>query len=473
MPGADLSMSIDRIEDRGLRSPRHVGNLAFAGPQTLRPFMAAPLRPGETLAGISVSGMSMLNSMVNIPMAPLTFAELGYWIVPISSLAPWFQSIFTETAEDLATRGGVTTNAGRTILSQDPGDFATQGHLTVGPQTRPRPWAGEIGGDFDAGTNDLASAYMPYVSHATNKVADTWYDRSSSSGPEDELRDNVAPGIGRFIRSALTEGFPLDEPGIDDTTPGSLSQIVEGLFLLTQAEKTYAEYLAGHGVDPRRVQGLPMPVMVEQHRLTEHIPGHMSGPVLAAIGTNEGLDSGIESGYGSEDFSSVVISDTDAGMLYANRPSGFLKTDWSAFRTRNLFIEEPSILLGTMCWWNTRGERSNYGHVMEITRMLNSGHWGDSTFGGIEEEDFLTVQDIYDRAGTDEAAGPQSQTGTQNVFNLLNLFLHGEEFTDHDNDAQDAFGYRQPGGVEIPTGRNSSVTHKLSTQLHILSDLVA
>jgi hypothetical protein len=184
-------------------------------------------------------------------------------------------------------------------------------------------------------------------------------------------------------------------------------------------------------------------------------------------------NSSLGGGFAGHDFSPVV-SGSVGGYLNANRPVGSLRNVWNEFRTGSMFIEEPSILLGTHVWWDTTAQVADYGHMFDMTRMVGPGHWGQVQNGGVEETDFLTVQDLYQRSGDNLQAGSQGESGT-NVFNLLNLFLHGDKVSiDASNQLADdvnAFIYRTTGGNTYD-GENADCTLKTSVQLHVLSDLV-
>ena len=71
MPGASRDIPVTRGITRGIRRPQHVGFSAQQPYAYIRPLVAAPVRPGETLEHASILGDSMLGSVMqfqNLPM---------------------------------------------------------------------------------------------------------------------------------------------------------------------------------------------------------------------------------------------------------------------------------------------------------------------------------------------------------------------------------------------------------------------
>jgi hypothetical protein len=432
------------------------------------------VRPGETIAGISLQGETWFNSMVNLVQAPITYAEIGLWLIPISTLDQVFIEMYAASGEDVFEELGVH-QAGSGLVIADLSPVTDQGHKTPGLQQNARRWAGEIGGQ-SGGSGLSATSYLPYVSFGTYKTAVDWYDLANTNDFSDkDLFDNP-PLLEKFIRSATDNGFSEFDPGVDATTATtqSLSSLVERLFILTRGEVTYAEILAAHGVDPKRAGAIAQPLLLEQGVLVGQ-----DTPQLVAVGQDDQVndstaDASISSGFTGDRFGSVVSQNTDGGVVANVRPVGALRKRWNAHRSRNVFVDEPSIILGTHVWWSTEAAVTDYGHMFDVTRIIGPGQWGQVQNGGVDEEDFVTVQELYARDGTAIQAGGQGESGT-NVFNSLNTFMHGDKVTiDGSNslaNSNDPFGYRNIGGTPY-SSINQDATAKLSCQLHVLSDLV-
>lgn len=477
--GADQNFQIDRTIDRGIRKPRHLSFLGELGYNVLQPFMAAPVRPGETIAGMSYNINTWVRSMFNLAQRPFVAAEVGYWLVPLSAMDPFFVDLVVGTARDVMERAVETQSSGRAARVA-PNPVSAQGHLTPGLQHKARQWAGEIGGQ--SGGNGLTgSEYAPYVSNAVWKIAQDWYDMQLNNNAYYEnpaLHDNP-PTLQNYIRGASISGFTASTDAVDPDPSGNseLSDLLEGLFLLTREEKTYAEYLARHGIDPRRAAGIAQPVALEHFNFTP-----MGSPQIISNMTARD-DFLVDIGAGTDEDDTYGAFDPTAGQL-GNIQYHFDRAFYGAygasrqgFRRRNLLVTEPSILVGTIAAWREQGTAARYSHVFDMTRMTHPGHWGDRGIGGVEEEDFLAVQDFYTTDGTTQQAGASSdQTGDEHVMNMLHLYLHGEinnmGRNGNDTDGLDAFSYREPGGAGY-AATNTDINGHIQTQLHILSDLVA
>ena len=85
--------------DRGLRTPEHRFEIAGTQRQLL-PFMAAPLRPGETLVAARLDGISMLNQLVKAAWARPFQMEVALYLVPISTLGDYFVDLLVGDFED-------------------------------------------------------------------------------------------------------------------------------------------------------------------------------------------------------------------------------------------------------------------------------------------------------------------------------------------------------------------------------------
>lgn len=467
MPGANLSVGIAPNPDRGLRSPREVGYVYGQAPQVLQPFMVHPLRPGETLAGLSVRGDSFIPSIVNLPQAPMTWAELGIWIVPLSTLDPFFTDLVVGTGEDVAERA-TALKVGGTAAGLAPNPLSDQGHLTPGLQGSLRAWAGEIGGS-SGGNLILGSQYAPYTSHSTYKVAADWYDiRTTLDYQSVGLFDNP-PGIEKFVRGALANNFDAGLVGVDPgpVTGFDLSTLIEQMFLLTQGEYTYAEYLAAHSVNPRMAGGLSQPVLVEQAFMNPQRDGQFVGGTIAATAQNNFEENTFDSSWVGDQ----IDPTSESTYVHDRAPYGMLRSHWNINKTRGVFIEEPSVLLGTLTHWPVTAADNEYSYHFDMNRMTHPGHWGNRTGGGFDEEDFIATQLIYQKDQVNLQAGSEGDQSGDAVFNLMNKYLHGEINAIGDG-APDAFRFKKPGG-ESYNQANTDMLSKISTQLHILSDMVA
>lgn len=478
--GADRTFQVDHDIDRGIRSPRHLGFLGELGIRVIQPFMAAPVRPGETIVGMSYNANMWQRAMINLHQRPFVAAEIAYWVIPIATLDRFFRDLVVGSPQDLMERGTEAAAIGGTTARTADDPVTGHGHLTPGLHRIARQWAGEIGGNV-AGAGVVGSEYAPYVSYGTWKVAEDWYalDLPASAYYENPALFDNPPAVGPYIRSALRMGFDAGTPSVDPDPSGttSLADMLEQLFLLTREEKTYAEYLSRHGVNPREVEGMAMPLVIDHFNFRPLGSGQAMGSFLP-LDDAAGIDppSPIE---GTEPQESWVLDDVGASEFRYFGDRGMYGTYGASrqgYRRRNLRVEEPSILLGTVVAWREQGVLSQYSHIFDMTRMVHPGHWGDRGIGGVEEEDFLAVQDVYSIDGTtvQEGAG-QDQSGSQMVFNLLNLYLHGEVNNmgrnANDDDGLRTFDDFGPGGFEW-SETNGDINGHIQTQLHILSDLV-
>lgn len=468
MPGAEQPAISSRPERRGVRSPRHVGQLAEIPERRLHPWMAHPLRPGESLVGVSLQGEAWLRRMVQLHAAPLTWAEVGMWIVPVSSLGDEFIELIVASPEErLDTLGSSDPAAGvgaNTVVGAG-------GHLAgYALQARNRPWAGEIGSD--TGTGLSPEAYVPYVSHSTWKVADTWYDveLGDIAGDPDrrtvELYDNP-PAVSNFIRSTSLSGIVFDSGTDDLGQVASITELVERISLLTKTERSFAEYLAGFGINPMRAAAIPRPVFIEQVVCQKHGSAQLPGTIIEGNGITEFDTDTISGRLTGGGFPGTGTF--DAPMLVADIGGlGSLRAKINRFRTRNMFVSEPSVLLGTFVWYGLGSDSGQYTHHMDMAMMTQGAHWGDVAFGGVDETDFLNVADLYTQDGNTLAAGADGLTGSS-VMNLLNLYING----DHFSNSLDEFRYRGLTGQEHFLGSGQQTFNgQMSAQLHIATDLV-
>jgi len=424
--------------------------------------MLAPVRPGETLAAASITGDTVFDSVVQLQNLPMTYAELGLWFVPFTVLPPWMKAMVIGTPQDFLDHGDI----GGTTAPLDGGPIASQGHTTEGLQTRLRPWAGEVGGNQTVQQD--VSAYAPFASWCTYMIAQDWYDTQGIDW-EDEDQFQNEPVVSQYVRGATMSSFTVGSAALD-TDPSSitsLAQLVEDLFLLTRTETTWAEYLAQHGVDPRRLQSMTVPLML-QHEYC----GNMGSPQFFSNSmTDQAVDlENVEAtGFANTHQIEAHLTDPDEWSTgWDSRGLGLIGTKWGRSGSPMIRFEQPGFIVGTHVWWGEDGGAQDYGHIFDATRLIKPGNWGHRAAGGIDEEDFITANDLYDTAGTSLQVGDSDQSG-QNVMNMLNLFLHGEIAAPL---GTSFFRYRGPYGRTLgdPLIRMSS---RFSGQLHIISDLVA
>lgn len=170
---------------------------------------------------------------------------------------------------------------------------------------------------------------------------------------------------------------------------------------------------------------------------------------------------------------------SNSAFLYQRGAVGHLQCQWNENRRRNMFITEPGIILGTVCWYSVLGSNSEYAHMFDVTRMTGPGQWGRPSVGGVDEEDFIKRDLLYDRGGQTLQVGDDvgqasgNQTGDA-VLNMLNLYLNGDMASVGAASAfpENEFRFYDPAG-DIHIGDNQEVNTRSSTQVHVLSDLVA
>lgn len=453
MPGADLSVSMGSVGDRGLRSPRHLGMLFAHQDNSLRPWMCAPVRPGETFVGASLQGQTWLNSVINAPQAPMMWAEVGLWYIPLTAYGDWMVRLLTATGDD------IEDSVGGTFGSQGSIGFADQAD-EQGLQIFNRPWAGEVG---DAAASDLGAAYVPLVSRGTYKVAEDWYGLNNYRAVGSVSRYDNPPTVDQYVRGAASKRVDLQ--GAKDPNPSttvSLASLMADLSLLTKTEVSYAEYLAAHGVNPRHSDGISMPLMTSHGALTGQSNPEFAHGVFGEV--NDASDSGAyEQTAAGGRAGTTVTSDVNAGFIYGHRPMAAFNKTWNTFRTKAIRFDAPGVILGTVCYWAEPAGQSDGGAYMDAVRLVQGGMWGDRSFGGIEETDFMHVNDYFNRSGTQE---------DQSLWNMLNLYINGDVFGHGEVATGNPFAFRGPTGRGLTGVMDTDVTTKLSCQLHILSDLV-
>jgi len=449
MPGAkQLSVGAGPAKN-GFRRPREKGDLTDMDEKRLYPWMCHPLRPGEVITGLSLQGEAWFKRAVQPALAPTTYVEIGLWAIPLSVLGQGFLDLIVASAEDGAEVANELVESG-TIPSLDAGtDLA--GVLT----NANNPVHGEIGSsEVTPGAETL---YMPYVSRANWAVAGTWYDLEwNDSGQifrNDPDRFLEAPQVSNFIESAPNAGIDVAQEADSTTTAtNSVTEMIERLSLLTKTERTYADYLAAFGIDPRSVMSIPHPLLLEQ-RVLRPIGINFPNAAAGATFVESALDTDTFVGTNGE----IVLDQGGVCMLHSTL---------NRFRVRNYMAREPSVILGTAVWYGLNAAASQYTHYMDISLMTSGAHWGDVSFGGVDETDFLNVAAMRTQDGSTAQAGTDGQ-GSTLAMNMLNLFINGSHYA---NDIA-AIEYRTIRGQELSAG-NQKVISKLSAQFHILTDMV-
>ena len=469
MPGAERNIPVTRDIVRGMRRPQHLGYSATQPYRFIRPLCAAPVRPGETLEEVDMLGETMLDSVMQLQNLPLTWAEAGLWYVPITRLPQWFKQIFIGSQADYQSSADIAGTTAPVAAGANATEISEQGHMTPGLQSHVRPWAGEIGGNQT--TQIAESLYAPYVSHATWAVAGDWYSVPNEDFDENQLFQNE-PLVDDYVKSATLQNFDVGLAGLDldPSSITSVADLLESMYLLTSVERTWAEYLAEFGVSPSSVEGMVHPIMLRHQYL-----GPTGSPQLDITSSDVASGTVERTGFSNTDQAeqhyTVSAGEPAATSHWDARALGFVGTKWDAKVRPRLRFDQPGILLGTLVCWNENGNQGNYGHHFDITRLTHPGHWGARLAGGVEEDDFIATQDLYDVAGTAIQDGNRSSQGGggSSVMNMLNLFLHGDVAAPN---STDFFRFRGPYGRILDDVLTRPST-RMSYRFKIRSDLVA
>ncbi len=430
--------------DRGLRNPRHTFGVQTSN-RLLMPFMMAPLRPGETLVGLRLEARSFLNQMVKYFHSVPVEVEYCVWKVSVRQIGEFFVDMFTSDLDDSRSSLSVDPSTG---LKVAPAPINIQGQQTRLPlQTRDRPWAGELGQADGEVTVAAQAAYAPYVSHALWHIARMCYDlrlntlnemldgnsvMGTSSVPELPNLYQTPPPVGRLVRSATNSAMGWQTASDQTPVATSLSEWASRLSVVDNPNRTYQEYLKAFGIDPRRIEGMPEPVLMQRRTLRPH-----GSPQVAYVPG----PTGITPFEGSTGIRARVLPATAAGTSNAiNGDFGGLYNVGCFLdqtRGKRLFVEEPSFLVGTICWWPYDLDQRAFANVFDAVYMINSGTWGDPTGGAVDERDFL-INRALDSAVTGTSGEPlgsavsgQNEVGQSGPFamNMLNLFLNGDNYT--------------------------------------------
>lgn len=438
------------LRERGLRNPRHTFATMHSS-HLIYPLFVAPLRPMETLVGLRMRVRSMLNRMVVIPTTPPIEVEYCVWRVPVRAAGDFFVDMFVNDPNDIG--------------SLEPGQFglpeiaplpiAQQGSRSRTPlQTRDRLWAGESGqADGEVGLAPT-TAYAPYVSHAIWHIARSWYTveatettlgDSSEIGqlPQASAVDSFdlyqnPPKVGRLVKSALSSA--LGAGGNSDQVPasGSLADWAMRLSVLDNANRSWTDYLRDQGVDPRRIDGMPEPVLMQRRLLQPWgTPQCVFTPVATGASAPTGAGQNRRNAWyvGGEN----AISAGGTNTYVQGNFAGYCQygTTMDETRGKRLLVEEPSLLIGTLLFRPYDFDQRSGAHVFDAVYMINGGTWGDAVGGAMDERDFIISRTI-DRAAEQAVGGTTGSTtlfqndfgqASPHVVNMLNLYMNGDTYS--------------------------------------------
>jgi len=447
------------LSDRGLRNPRHTFGVSHPSDR-LFPLFVAPLRPMETLVGLRFRARSMLNRMCQVNVSPPSEVEYCVWVVPVRSIGNFFTDMFTVDMEDQDNMETGATSAGLPRVAGLP--INTQGHASRVPlQNRDRLWAGESGQADGELTVDFRASYAPYVSHALWHIARSWYETeineqmlsdsrtqgwlSTARAASDASLYQEPPTIGRLIRSATNSGQAFGA-GADLPSTVSMSEFAMRMSVLDNVNQSWPEFLKAQGVDPRRIDGLPRPVIM-QRRLVEPFGSPIAAFAAAPTGAATAALSNDRRGgwYAGQDSATATGMGAAAGALYGNFGGyGLMGTRLDVTRGRRLMIDEPSLLVGTLAWRVFDFDQRSQAQIFDATFMVNAGTWGVDRLGGsVDERDFIINRNL-DRSGEDPQGRPEGSSTAAlsdrgsilqpGVFNMLNLFINGDTYCNVPNE---------------------------------------
>lgn len=435
---AGASVARPDLSTRGLRLPRHTF-LVEGAQRELKPLFAAPVRPMETLVGIRLQAEAMFQQMAKVAWFTPMEVEIAVWKVPLSQLGDYFIDLLVADAEDDWLVFPTVSGSG---VETDAAGFSMGPHSQSAHQSRNRIWAGEIA----PGSTNTQNYYTPYVSAATYHVARSFYememsgeDAAGGTTTEGRTSDDLwesPPRLGPHIRTALNSSVPVGSiaGSPDDMDTGavaafadSIADWAERLSLMTKPNQTYLEYLADFGVDARRLRTLPEPILIQRRKMARL--GSPQG-FFGILGANTGVDPFHEN-HGESVWNAVSnVAATSTYQIYGDT-AGMTNfgASYDLTRGKRLLIDEPSILLGTYCFWTWMNHQDELAHYMEITRMTHGAHWGNP-IGGVDETDFLSAAGLWSRDGSAGVVPSEQPTGGGNsvAYNLLNLYLNGDSF---------------------------------------------
>jgi len=438
------------LAERGLRNPRHTFGVMHSS-HTLMPLFIAPLRPMETMIGIRMRARSMLNRMVALPTSAPMEVEYAVWRVPVRAAGEFFVDMFINDPGDIGQIEVGTMG----LPEYAPLPINQQGHRSrTALQSRDRPWAGELAQADGEVSIAPQATYAPYVSQAIWHIARSWYNIEATEttlGDSSEIGKLPLPSttdgfdyyqnppkLGRLVRSALSQAIGVGSHTDQSPTGTSLTDWAMRLSVLDNPNRSWPEYLKAQGVDPRRIDGMPEPVIMQRRLLQPYgspIAAFAGGPTAVAyangVGTNKrdgwlaGSDPGIQN------------AGTAAGGLYGNFAGYQMMAAFlDETRGKRLLIEEPTLLIGTLNYRPFDFDQRSQCHVFDAVYMINGGTWGDSAGGAVDERDFLVSRAIDRSVELTTGGIAGSNVPAQNDFgqtspfaiNFLNLYLYGDSY---------------------------------------------
>ena len=136
------------------------------------------------------------------------------------------------------------------------------------------------------------------------------------------------------------------------------------------------------------------------------------------------------------------------------------KHTWYQDYSKNIMIDEPSILLGLTVWFPFLTDDVDFAHYFDMNLMNKPSMWGNPV-AGLDEMDFLTT------ANLDTTQNKVTGTNAGVTANLLNLYLNGDTFC-NDTAAFDFVGLgNEPIGIT-----NRRVNTFIDVKLSVATDIV-
>jgi hypothetical protein len=455
----------------------------------------------ESLIGLRMRAHSYTSELMRIAYTLPIEVEYCVWKVPVRTIGEFFVDTFVNDLEDVEIQANSATD-GITATNIAPTPISSQGNKSHTPlQTRDRTWAGEYGQAGAEASVISNRAYAPYVSHAIWHIARTCYElevsafgggaptrvgaaTGSVARTSVDLHQN-APIVGRLVRSATISmmGAGLANTPDNAISTTSLSEWAERLSVVDNPNRSYYEYLKAFGVNPAKIPGMPEPVLMQRRTLRpQGTPmTYWTPQTFAAPPSPPAL-------FGTQ--SQVERATLDSA---ATSPNGYALIDGNGYqmfgaaidetRGKRLMCDEPSLLVGTICWWPYDFDLKANSHIMDAIYMINSGTWGDPSKGSPDERDFLITRDVKAQRANGNffnendqtfvsAVNEDSQTGPF-AINMLNLYLNGDTYSN----APILFGHHRqigsptPAGDESPIGAPLGGSADTSLRVHTLGDV--
>jgi len=277
------------------------------------------------------------------------------------------------------------------------------------------------------------------------------YDHESDSSPDYvndfNDQDRWGPPIGHFMRTTTRESIDFNQANLG-AVGNNMGDIAERLSALGKPDQTYIDYLAGYGVNPRNVGGLPEIIGWERELLMPTGSPQMFGAISSGAAGLSGIFGAITRLFGGGDY----VGD-EGGMAGARHV-------WHNRYGNNIIADEPSILIGLTSWHPFLTDTEDFVHYLDMNLMNKPGHWGNPV-GGLSEIDFLSTGNLAAAENTpgDSAGGL--------TYNMLNLYLNGDVFC---NDSA-AFDFLGVGNDPIGED-NRRVNSMLDVKLSVATDMV-